>query len=82
MTIKPILLNLIKFTDVIKKIEIDFSNLYQKGLSKIYSLEKVRSPGMGEVIPLKKGQKQMGRVSQRGAFVVRVFVKEKNKKSF
>ena len=56
MTIKPILLNLIKFTDVIKKIEIDFSTLYQKGLSKIYSLEKVRSPGMGEVIPLKKGR--------------------------
>ena len=47
------------FTDKIKKIECGFSNLYQKGLSKVYSVEKKRLLGVGEGIPLKKGQKQM-----------------------
>ena len=46
--------------NAIKKIEIDFSSLYHKGLSKIYSIEKVRLLGMGEGIPLKK-DKQMGK---------------------
>ena len=42
------------FTDKIKKIESGFSSLYQKGLSKIYSVEKKRLLGVGEGIPLKK----------------------------
>ena len=31
-----------------KNMEIGFSSLYQKGLSEIYSVEKVHSLGMGE----------------------------------
>ena len=47
-TIKPILLK------SIEKMEIGFISLYQIGVLKNYSLEKVRLLGMGEGIPLKK----------------------------
>ena len=40
--------------NVIKKVEIGFSRLYQKGLSAVCSVEKVCSLGMGEGIPLKR----------------------------
>ena len=36
------------FMNVIKNVEIGFSSLYHKRLSKIYSDEKVRSLGIGE----------------------------------
>ena len=39
---------------VIKIVEIGFSIQYQKGLSKICSVEKVGSLRMGEGIPLKR----------------------------
>ena len=61
-----------------KKVEIGVSNLYQKGLSKIYSLEKVRSLRMGERIPLKKGRNRW----ERRALIVRIIVKEKIVKNF
>ena len=60
--------------DVIKKVEIGLSSLYQKGFSKIYSVEKVRSLGMGEGIPLKKDRRRW----ERGALMVRITAKEKN----
>ena len=65
-------------TDVIKKVEIVFSSLYQKGLSKIYSVEKVRSVGMGAGIPLKKDRNRW----QREALMVRIIAKGKNSKKF
>ena len=49
-------------------VEIGFSSLYQKGLLNVYSAEKVRSLGMGEGIPPKKGQKQMGERSIVGTY--------------
>ena len=65
-------------TDVIKKVEIVFSSLYQKGLSKIYSVEKVRSVGMGAGIPLKKDRNRW----QREALMVRIIANGKNSKKF
>ena len=62
--------------DVIKKVEIGFSSLYQKGLSKVYSVETVRPLGMGEEIPLKKDRSRWG----RGALMVPINAKEKNSK--
>ena len=59
--------------EVMKKVKIGFSSLYQEGRSKIYSLERVRLLGMGEGIPQKKGQKQMGEWS---------IAEEKNSKKF
>ena len=50
--------------------------LYQKGLSKIYSVEKVRLLGMGEEIPLKKARNRRG----REALMVPINTKEKNSK--
>ena len=64
--------------EVIKKAEIGFSSLYQKGHSKIYSLEKVRSLGKREGIPLKNNRNRW----ERGALMVCIIVKEKNSKSF
>ena len=64
--------------EVIKKVEIGFSSLYQKGLSKIYSLEKVRSLGIREGIPLKNDRNRW----ERGALMVCIIAKEKNNKSF
>ena len=55
-----------------------FSSLYQKALSKIYSVEKVRSLGMGEGIPLKSDRNKW----ERGALMVRIIAKEKNSKKF
>ena len=77
-TIKHILIKPLYFTEVIKKIEIGFSSLYQKGLSKIYTVEKVRSLGMGEGIPLKSNRNRW----ERGALIVRIIAKEKNNKKF
>ena len=77
-TIKHILIKPLYFTEVIKKIEIGFSSLYQKGLSKIYTVEKVRSLGMGEEIPLKNNRNRW----ERGALIVRIIAKEKNNKKF
>ena len=51
------------FTDVIKKVEIGFSILYQKRLSIVYSVEKVSSPGMGKGIPPKKDRNRWERKS-------------------
>ena len=59
--------------NVIKKVEIGFSILYQKGLSKISSVEKVSSLGMGEGIPLKKDRNRW----EREALKVRIIAKEK-----
>ena len=56
-----------------KKIEVGFSILYHKGLSKICSVEKIGSLGMGEGIPLKKDRNRW----QRGVLMVRVIAKEK-----
>ena len=53
--------------------EIGFSSLYQKGLSKIYSVQKVRPLGMGEEIPLKKDRNRW----VRGALMVPINAKEK-----
>ena len=77
-TIKHILIKPLYFTEVIKKIEIGFSSLYQKGLSKIYTIEKVRSLGMGEGIPLKNDRNRW----ERGALIVRIIAMEKNNKKF
>ena len=57
--------------EVIKKIEIDFSSLYQEGHSKIYSAEKVCSLRMGEGIPLKKDRNRW----ERGALLRKKLVK-------
>ena len=40
---------------------VGFSSLYQKGLSKIHILEKLRSLAIGEGIPLKKDRNKWGR---------------------
>ena len=40
--------------NLIEKVEVGFCSLYQKGLSNVYIVEKVRSQGMGERIPLKR----------------------------
>ena len=77
-TIKHILIKPLYFTEVIKKIEIGFSSLYQKGLSKIYTVENVRSLGMGEGIPLKNNRNRW----ERGALIVRIIAKEKNNEKF
>ena len=77
-TIKHILIKPLYFTEVIKKIEIGFSSLYQKGLSKIYTVENVHSLGMGEGIPLKNNRNRW----ERGALIVRIIAKEKNNEKF
>ena len=77
-TIKHILIKPLYFKEVIKKIEIGFSSLYQKGLSKIYTVDKVRSLGMGEGIPLKNDRNRW----ERGALIVRISAKEKNNNFF
>ena len=77
-TIKHILIKPLYFTEVIKKIEIGFSSLYQKELSKIYAIEKVRSLGIGEGIPLKNDRNRW----ERGALIVRIIAMEKNNKKF
>ena len=64
--------------EVIKKVEIGFSSLYQKGLSKIYSLEKVRSLGIREGMPLKNYRNRC----ERGALMVCIIAKEKIVKVF
>ena len=56
--------------------EIRFSSLYQKGLSKIYGVEKVRPLGIREEIPLKKDRNKWG----TGALMVPINAKEKNSK--
>ena len=56
--------------------EIGFSSLYQKGLSNVYSVEKVRSLGTGERIPLKNDRNRW----ERGALMVRITAKERNNK--
>ena len=66
------------FTDKIKKIESGFSSLYQKGLSKIYSVEKKRLLGVGEGIPPKKDRNRW----ERGTLMVRIVAKVKNSKKF
>ena len=63
--------------EVLKKVDIGFSSLYHKGLSKIYSLEKVHSLGIREGIPLKNDRNRW----KRGALMVCIIVKEKNSKS-
>ena len=52
---------------VIKKVEIGFDILYQKGLLKICSVEKVGSLGMGERIPLKRTEMD-GRKEHYGTY--------------
>ena len=47
---------------------ISFSSLYRRELSKIYSVEKVCSLGMGKGIPLKKDRKQMKEMSIDGTY--------------
>ena len=59
-------------------VEIGFSSLYQKGLLNVYSAEKVRSLGMGEGIPPKKGRNRW----ERGALWVHIIAKEKTIKRF
>ena len=54
------------------------SSLYWKGLSKIYSVEKVCSLGMGFGIPLKEERSRW----ERRALIVYIIVKEKNSKKF
>ena len=61
-----------------KKVKIGFSSLYQIGLRKIYSLENVRSLGMGERIPLKKDRNRW----ERGALMICIIAQEKNSKKF
>ena len=56
-----------------KKVGIGFRSLYHKGLSNVYSVEKVRSLGMGDRIPLKKDRIRCG----RGALMVSIIAKEK-----
>ena len=55
-------------------VDIGFSSLYQKGLSKIYSVEKVRSLGMADGILLEKDKNRWGERSTDGC----ITVKEKN----
>ena len=62
--------------DVIKKVEIGFTSLYQKGLSKVFSVEKVRSLGMRKKISLKTYRNRW----ERGALMVRIIAKEQNSK--
>ena len=52
-----------------------FSAAYinQKGLSNVYSVEKVRSLGMREGIPLEKDNNRW----ERGALMLRITAKEK-----
>ena len=51
-----------------KKVEIGLRSLYQKGFPKIYSVEKVRSLGIREGIPLKRWEKfQMGEKKTDGS---------------
>ena len=64
--------------EIIKKVEIGFSSIYQKGLSKIYSLEKVRSLGIREGIPLKNDRNRW----EKGALMVCIIAIEKNSKSY
>ena len=59
-------------------LEIGFSSLYQKGLSKIYSLERLRLLEMGETIPLKRDRSRW----KRAAVMVGIIVKERNSKKF
>ena len=57
---------------------IGFSSLYHKRLSNVYSVEKVRSLGMRERIPLKKDRIKC----ERRALMVRTIAKEKNTEKF
>ena len=66
--------------DVINKVEIGIISPYQKGLSKIYKLQKVRWLGKVEGIPLKMDKRERcerERERERAALMPRIISKEK-----
>ena len=68
------------FTEVRKKGRNWFQQLYQKGLSKIYSFEKARSLGIREGIPLKNDRSRCE--SPFSGLMVCIIAKEKIVKVF